>query len=314
MKWGLIGYGRIAQKFEKSIAASPHSEIVAVASRSKYENIPSEYARYDTYAGLVEDAEVEIVYVCTPHNFHKEHSLLALRGGKHVLCEKPMGISTTEVDEMYSVARGENRFLMEAVWSRFLPGYEKAMSIVHSGQIGAPLYVDASFGFAMDVTNPKPRLLQKNLAGGAIWDVGIYPISLTQDVFGLSPSHCQTLGACLDTGVESRALIQLKYGAGRLAKLSCAFDLRLPNQATIIGTSGRIIMDDFWKCERFRTIIEGETTEYHEPMVATGLYHEIIACEKYISQGYLESDRMGYDHSMDLAKTMDLAIQQARES
>ncbi len=168
MNWGFIGFGRIAVKFMESLRLVKSETPYALASRSNAEQLKSQFSDlkiYDSYEDLLNDIEVDIVYVSTTHNFHKQNVIDALRNGKHVLCEKPMGLTVAEIEEMIAVARGEEKFLMEGLWSRFLPGYQKVREVVESGEIGDITLIRSEFAF----TDPshKNRLYDPNLAGGS---------------------------------------------------------------------------------------------------------------------------------------------------
>lgn len=312
MKWGLLGYGRIALKFEESIKASEKDEIVAVASRSQYDTIPSTYKRYQSYEALLADPEVEIVYVCTTHNTHKQLSITALNAGKHVLCEKPMSTSPEDVREMAAVAKQNDKFLMEAIWSRYLPGYHKAIELIKEGAIGEIQMVHANFGFYMNPADPKERLINPSLAGGAVWDVGIYPIQLALSIYGEDPSGISAMGKLNSNGVEESALINMSFSGGGLAQLSCSYQAALTNNAWITGTKGKIIMKDFWMCEEFVLSNDEGTQEFKLPMTSTGYYHEIRACESYIVNKLTESERIPWNDSIGINVAMEEVIRQCK--
>ncbi len=312
MNWGFAGYGRIARKFEEGLNHIGH-DIVAIASRSGASDINNSIASYDNYEDLMNDPNVDIVYVNTTHNTHAKLTIAALNAGKHVLCEKPLATSAQDVKEMISVARANERFLMEAIWSRYLPGYQKAMKLIKSGVIGDILHINANFGFRMDPGAPKKRLIDPKLAAGAIWDVGIYPISLAQDIFVDDPVSMHVDAQLSEMNVEDRCAIQLSYDSDRFAQLTCAINLNTVNDAVITGTKGHMIMKDFWKCERFILIASDEESEHHYPMESTGLCHEAIACKDLIEAGQVQSPLISWDHSTQLAKIMDKAINMARD-
>ena len=150
MNWGIIGYGEIAPSFIESLMQAKEETLFAIASKSKSEDLKSKYEGvkiFDNYQSLFDDKSVEVVYICTTHNFHKENVLSALKAGKHVLCEKPMGISKAETTEMIDEAKKQNKFLMEGMWTRFLPAYKYFKEILSSQKLGAVKFVRADFGF-----------------------------------------------------------------------------------------------------------------------------------------------------------------------
>jgi len=313
MKWGLLGYGRIAAKFEQSIDASEKDTIVAVASRSQFDNIPSKYSAYNDYDELLKNTEVEIVYVCTTHNTHKELTIAALNAGKHVLCEKPMSTSAADVREMTEYAAQKKLFLMEAVWSRYLPGYQEAIKLIREGAIGEVKMIQANFGFKMDPEAPRERLLKKELAGGAVWDVGIYPLSLSMDICQAIPSEIQAFGKLNNAGVEESAIMNLVFPNDVLASLTCSFDLQLQNNAVITGSKGQITMKDFWMCEHLDIKTSEGVQVFEKPMTSTGYYHEIRACEDLIGQGKLQSPLITWQHSWEISTVIDTILKQIRK-
>lgn len=308
MKWGFAGFGRIAQTFFTNLEAAEDEEIVAIASQSKYKNVPNGIRGYQSYEELYADPEIDIVYVNTTHNTHKQISIAALNAGKHVLCEKPMGISRAEVDEMIQAAKHNGKFLMEAIWSRYLPAYIKVKELIQIGIIGDVELIQANFGFRMNPDAPKLRLTEKNLAGGAVWDVGIYPIMFALDIFNQTPLDIQASGMLNSNHVETRAVINMAFGGGKFAQLSCGFDWSTKNHAIIQGTKGRIIMEDFWKCEHFQVQGEDGIKDYHLPVTSTGMYHEAIACAELVAQGKIESDVISWQDSRLIASTLDEVI------
>lgn len=314
MRWGLLGYGRIARKFEESIRASHAGTIVAVASRSQYSNIPSAYCAYQDYAALLKDDTVQIVYVCTTHNTHKDLTIQALEAGKHVLCEKPMSTSPADVKSMTECARINNRFLMEALWSRYLPGYQKALAMIHQGAIGDIQLIQANFGFRMNPNEPKERLVNPHLAGGAVWDVGIYPISLAMDICRGLPTDIQALARKNPAGVEESAVINLAFENNTIASLTCSFEIATDNRAFIYGSHGRIVMDDFWMCERVSVTTPSGNAEYHLPMTSTGYYHEILACQELIERQLLQSDLISWQDSWEINYVMDRILRSLRSN
>ena len=311
MKWGFVGYGRIARKFEESLKHSNHT-ISAIASKSGFSNIPDNYRAYKDYADLFKDPEVEIVYINTTHNTHAKHTIHALENGKHVLCEKPMAVSADEVESMINSAEKNQRFLMEAIWSRYLPGYQKVMELIESGTIGEVQFISAHFGFRMNPDDPKERLIKPELAAGAVWDVGIYPISLAQDIFRSDPEDISVCAGLSQYGVEDRCSMQFVYSGRKVAQLSCAIDLNTINKALISGTKGTIEMEDFWRCENFKLSTDKGLERFNYPMVSNGLYHEAVACKEIIEQGLYQSPLISWQHSLQLAKIMDDVIEKSR--
>lgn len=312
MNWGFIGYGRIAKKFYEDLVRDNHP-IKAMASRSGAHTVPAGITAYSRYEDLLADSDIDIVYISTTHNDHAEWTVKSLAAGKHVLCEKPLSTSFKSSYEMVEAARGSGKFLMEAVWSRYLPGYQKAMELVREELIGEVLQVTAHFGFKMNPDEPKERLINPSLAAGAVWDVGIYPISLAQDVYKAEPMTIKADAILTDLRVENRCAIQMTYPNRGMAQLTCAVDLSTINTATITGENGHIIMRDFWKCEHVELSLHDGTHEVYElPMTGHGYGHEARACVNLINTGQVESPLMSWDDSLQLARIMDSVLEQIR--
>ncbi|MBZ0289460.1 MAG: Gfo/Idh/MocA family oxidoreductase, partial [Anaerolineae bacterium] len=198
VRWGIIATGRIAGLFAQGLSVIPDAELVAVGSRTQEAadafadqyNIPRRHASYEA---LAEDDAVDAIYVATPHPFHKDNTLLGLKNGKAVLTEKPFAINAAQAGEMINYAREKRVFLMEAMWSRFIPAMVRARQLVQQGAIGEPRMITVDFGFRAG-WNPQSRVLNPELAGGALLDVGVYCISLASSIFGSQPAHIASMG------------------------------------------------------------------------------------------------------------------------
>lgn len=307
MRWGLLGYGRIARKFVENLMACEGQEFKAIASKSFKAKDIENVRFYHSYDELLADPEVDIVYISTIHNLHYQNTLAALAAGKHVLCEKPMAVSKAQVVEMIAAAESNQRFLMEALWTRFLPAYQEFKKILHTGVIGDVKWIQANFSFAMNPDEPKERLIKKELAGGAIWDVGVYAVALIHDLYKEQPNQVKAL-ANMSAGIEKSASVSMNFSQERQAHFYCGFELQTPNQATIVGEKGHIILDDFWKCESFSVHTNQGVQKFKFPFISTGFYHEIVACAEAISQAKNQSSEMSWNESVELAKITDLIL------
>ena len=244
IRWGILATGRIAHKFALGLSVLPDAELIAVGSRAQETadafadrwEVPHRHA---TYAGLAADPDVAVVYVATPHAFHKQNSLLCLEAGKAVLCEKPMAINAREVEQIVACARGRGLFLMEAMWTRFLPAICKVRELLAEGVLGQVRMVRADFCFRSP-WNPEGRLLNPALGGGALLDVGVYTVALAFMVFGGPPAEVTGMTHIGETGVDEQSAMILGYDGGRLAVLACAVRAQAPMEAHIIGTAGWI--------------------------------------------------------------------------
>ena len=305
--WGILGAGGIAARFVSDLVKLPDAGLVAVGSRSK--DRADEFAShhgieraYGSYAELLGDPDVDVVYVATPHPFHRPHTLLCLDHGKAVLCEKPMGVNAHDVREMVTRARATDLFLMEAMWTRALPVTRQAQKWIEEGRIGEVRMLTADFGFRSG-WNPEGRLLNPELAGGALLDVGVYVIALASMVFGGAPVSVQAAAHIGETGVDEQTAMVLSYRDGALGLLSCAVRTSTPQQARIDGTEGSIHIPDFWHATAATLRVRGE-----DPIEYTGDvgYHyeaaEVMAC---LQAGKRESALVPLDESLAIAETMD---------
>ena len=305
--WGILGAGSIATKFATDLKNLPDARLVAVGSRSAEK--AGQFARdmgaersYGSYAAMIADPEVDVVYVATPHPFHKEHALLCLEGGKAVLCEKPMAVHAGQVREMVQSARERGLFLMEAMWSRFNPVLVQVQRWLEEGRIGEVRMLSADFGFRT-AWNPEGRLLDPALAGGALLDVGVYVVALASSVFGGAPAQVQAAAHLGQTGVDEQTGMVLKYANGGLALLSCAIRTATPHTARIDGVEGAIEIPAFWHATSARLIRPSQ-----EPLETSGDfgYHheaaEVMAC---LREGKTESATMPLDESIAIAETLD---------
>ena len=249
-RWGIIGPGSIAHKFATGLRALDDAQLVAVGSRSQdradaFADAYDAPNRHASYEALVEDSEVDAVYVATPHPFHKENSILCLKAGKPVLCEKPFTINQHEAREVIEVACSEGVFLMEAMWTRFLPITKQVKAWVTDGAIGEVRMLYADFGFRARL-NPEGRLFDLALGGGGLLDIGIYPISYASMIFDTQPATISSQAHIGETGVDEQAAMVFGYEEGQLALISCGVRIKTPHEAKILGTDGMITVPQFW--------------------------------------------------------------------
>lgn len=309
IRWGILGPGTIAHRFAEGLSVLPDAELVAIGSRSSDRaskfadefNVPK---RHGSYADLANDPDVDAIYVSTPHPFHKEYSILCLEAGKAVLCEKPMAVNARQVKEMIDCARVSKKFLMEAMWTRFLPAIAQVREWLAEGAIGEPRMLTADFGFRSG-WNPDGRLLNPNLAGGGLLDVGVYTIAMACMVFGGVPSRIASMAHIGETGVDEQAAMVLGYDAGQLAILSCAIRTNTPHDARILGTEGSIYIPGFWHTTSAALHASGKEPERVEiPFKGNGYEYEAIEVMRCLREGKLESNIMPLDESLSIAKTM----------
>jgi predicted dehydrogenase len=259
---------------------------------------------YGSYAELVNDPDVEIIYVATPHPAHFECTMLCLKAGKAVLCEKPFTLNASETKVLIKTARASKLFLMEAMWMRYLPAIVKVRELLTQGAIGETRMVKADFGNRIP-WEPAGRLLNPELGGGALLDVGIYPVSFASMVLGASPTKLTGVAYLGETGVDEQFSAVLGYEAGKIATLSGAVRTSLINEARIIGTDGYIRVPDFWRASTLELYQNGKMEKFELPFRATGYIHEAEEATFCLREGLTESSVMPLDESLKIMKILD---------
>ena len=259
IRWGIIGPGAIAHNYADGLAQSTAGKLVAIASRdaARRKAFGDHYAiaearRHDSYAGLMADRDVDAIYIATPHPWHAELSIAALRAGKHVLCEKPAGMNAAEVVAVTEVAAQVGRFFMEAFMYRCHPQIARVLEIIAAGEIGVPQHIKTHFGFNAPY-KPGSRLYELALGGGGILDVGGYPASLARLIAGAvagqpfaNPISVKGTGTLAETGVDAVAYGLLSFASGFIAEIAVALARAMDNRAVITGPKGTITIDDPW--------------------------------------------------------------------
>jgi len=309
IRWGILGTGTIAHKFATGLTAAPGAELIAVGSRtqgaadefaSKY-NIPHRHAGYEA---LARDSSVDVIYVATPHTFHAENTRLCLEAGKPVLCEKPFTLNTQQANAVIALARRKGLFLMEAMWTRFLPAIVRLRELVAAGTIGELRMMTADFGFRTQF-NPEGRLFNPALGGGGLLDVGVYPVSLAFMLFG-TPARITSTVHLGDTGVDEQAAWLFGYEGGQIAVMSSAIRTTTPHEAVISGTKGIIRIPDWWHADRLILQPAGQPDEtLHIPFEGNGYNYEAIEVMNGLKAGKLESDVMSLDETRAVMSAMD---------
>jgi predicted dehydrogenase len=312
IRWGVLGCGGIAAKFAHSIAVVENQQLIAAASNTpdkakQYAEVHNVELWFDSYNALLQQSAVDAVYVANTHNFHFETVSSALRAGKHVVCEKPLAVNAGEVTMLIDIAQQAGCFLMEGMWTRFLPALGLAKRWVDEGVIGTVVQIEASFGFA-NKWSAESRMINPALAGGTLLDMGIYPLSLASFFLnGAKPSVVRGISSLCSTGVDSDDALLLQYGTLYKALLRSSFDLNLPNDATVYGTAGKIYIPPmFIGAERVELQRENETIVKSFPMTHNeGFRFEIEHAGECIRQGLQESPVMPLGETLMLAETMD---------
>ena len=314
IRWGILGPGGIAHKFASALKAVPDAEIIAVGSRDLQRadafadmfNVPH---RHGSYVELANNPEVDVIYVATPHPFHKACAILCLEAGKAVLCEKPLTVDAEQAEALIASARASKRFLMEAMWTRFIPVMVKVREWLADGAIGEPCMLTADFGNRVELSteNLEGRLFAPKLAGGALLDIGVYTVSLASMVFG-TPTKITSLAHIGETGVDEQTAILLSYDAGQIASLSCAITTRTSQDARIFGTKGSIHIPNFSRATSATLEVLGkEPLQIEIPFTDNGFEYQVFEVINCLRMGKLESDIMPLDESLSIIKTMDTA-------
>jgi predicted dehydrogenase len=309
IKWGIIGPGKIANKFAEALGNVPDAALYAVASRK--EESAKEFAIkykaecfYGSYEELANDPKVDIVYIATPHAFHREQTILCLNNKKAVLCEKPLAHKYTDVKAMIEASVSNKTFLMEAMWSRFLPPVNKALELIREGQIGEVKKVEADFGFKAPY-DANGRLYNMSLGGGSLMDVGVYPLFLALTILG-EPMECRAAAILADTGADEVCRMVLKYPNAE-AELFSSIVSDTKREAIITGTEGEIHFASPWY--RQTSIVlkkkDGTKKEFTFEYSGNGFEAQIIEAMDCLKQGRTESNRMPHSFSLLQSKILE---------
>ncbi|RAV98564.1 Gfo/Idh/MocA family protein [Pseudochryseolinea flava] len=311
INWGILGAGKIANKFANDLKLVEDATLVAVASRddAKGNEFAAQYGIpvvFNTYEALASSPEIDVIYVATPHSFHREHTLLCLNHGKAVLCEKAFALNSREVSDMVRVAREKKIFLMEAFWTKFLPQFDKVRQLIAEDAIGDIRWIQADFGFISDP--PAPRLFDPGLGGGSLLDIGIYPVFLAQTLLGV-PKHVQATIVPFSSGVDQQCSITFTYDNGAMASLFSTLTADTPVEAVIAGTKGRIEMRNRFHNAVGKLFLIGDKDEPKEIEVyresGYGYQFEARHVTACLQKGLTESPIMTLDDSIQLIKTLD---------
>lgn len=310
IRWGILSTGRIAHRFAEAIRESRDAELIAVGSRTMdkaqafaaQHNVPHAHGSYES---LANDPDVDAIYISTPHPMHKDNSILCLQAGKAVLCEKPFTVSAAEARAVIDVARAKGVFLMEAMWTRFLPGLAKVRELIAAGAIGEPRMISADFGFRAPF-DPASRLFDPWLGGGSLLDVGVYCVSLASMIFG-RPARVAGLATLGATGVDEQAAWVLGYQKGELAVLSSAVRTNTPHEAWINGTEGAIKLHAPWYAPTRLTLRRARQGEQiiDTPIEGNGFGYQAAEVAACLRAGRPESAILPLDETLSIMQTLD---------
>jgi len=307
--WGILGTGKIAGKFIEGLETVKGAKAYAVASRTEekaleFANQYSVQVAYGSYAEMVNDPLVDVIYIATPNNLHYENTMLCLHAGKAVLCEKPFALNSSQLKEMIALAKAKKVFLMEALWTRFLPTIDKVMGLIASGAIGEPHMIKADFGFKANYS-PESRLFDPALGGGSVLDIGIYPLFLSMLLFG-KPTAVKSLAINAPTGTDMSTGILLSHDKGRLSVLASSFAVSLETKAEIVGTEGAISLHRMFHMPTSISLtVNGKTKKVPVKMKGNGYNYEAEEVMRCLAIGQIESEKMPHSFSLDLMEVID---------
>jgi predicted dehydrogenase len=300
IRWGILGTGKIASAFAAGLREIPGTRLVAVASRSS--DSAGKFGRefdvgscHVSYQALADDPQVDVIYIATPHPMHAGNTLMCLDAGKHVLCEKPFTMNRREAEEVVALARRKNRFVMEAMWTCFLPGMAEVKRIIASGEIGRVRQIQSDFGFVGDV-GPEHRLYNPELGGGALLDIGIYPLAIS--TFFLGPVDAvQSVAEIGATGVDEQTAFSLRHRDGGVSSCVCSIRAASPIEMTISGELGCLrLHSPFYQAGSLTvTLADGGTRTVQCPFIGNGYAHEAIEVMRCVRAGLIESPLLTHD-------------------
>jgi len=314
VRWGILATGGIAARFTEDLKLLPDAEVTAVGSRSQLSaeafaeahGIPRAHG---SWAALAEDPDVDVVYVATPHSAHFAAAALCLRAGKPVLCEKPLTLDLPSAAELVGIAREQNVFFMEAMWTRVNPVIRRVRELVAAGAIGEVTHVCADFGLAGPFP-PGHRMRAPELGGGALLDLGVYPVTLAHIVLG-TPQSVTAWASLTPEGTDQNTGLVLGYASGAVATLHCGFVGATAQRATITGTDGRIELPPLFFRPDGYTLIRGEDNETVEmPARGHGLVYEAEEVMRCLREGLTESPYVPHDDTLAVMAILDEARSQ----
>jgi predicted dehydrogenase len=313
IRWGILGTGRIAHKFASDLKLVEDACLVAVGSRSQQsandfcKAFPATFA-HDSYEALAQNPEVDVIYVATPHNLHYENTMLCLRHGKAVLCEKPFAMNSRQAAAMINLAKEKGIFLMEALWTKFHPHYLKTQEMIGQGQLGEIRAVLANFGFKPVAPIPE-RLFDPELGGGTLMDIGIYNVFIALSVLG-KPDQVDAVITRASTGVDEQCAVTFRYKNGALAQLFSSFSSNLATEVDICGSEGRIRLTS-------RFYEPSSTVEFYKGRVDSrevlpvhkeegfGYQYEARHVNECLQKGLTESPVVTFADTLLLMETLD---------
>ena len=317
-KWGILGAARIAKKFVDGLKILPNAELYAIASRSqeRSEAFKEKHGltkAYGTYEEMLSDPELDIVYIATTNNLHFEHTMMCLEAGKAVLCEKPFASDLSQVVQMVNKAREKNVFLMEALWSRFIPSMIHFKELVDNGTIKRPMLLQCNFGF-ISPFDPYNRVYDPALGGGSIPDIGIYPIFTAMYLFG-KPENIEVMSVPAPTGTDWTTSVLFKHKKKEISMLTSSFEMILDNEARVYGEGGYLKLHSMFQMPTRLTLRtnDGQETEIPLNLTGNGYNYEAAEVMDCLDKGLIESPALPHSFSIELMQVMDEVNRKAYE-
>ncbi|MFY0606671.1 MAG: Gfo/Idh/MocA family oxidoreductase [Cyclobacteriaceae bacterium] len=317
IRWGIISTGNIANQFASDFQYSQLGVLEAVASRNqeKADKFAQSYGigkAYASYQDLFNDPDIDAVYVATPHNLHFQNCKDAILQGKAVLSEKPITTSSGAAIELFNFAKAHNIYLMEGVWTYFLPAMIQAQKWIDDGKIGDLLHIKGDFGFQAEY-DPNGRLFNPDLAGGAMLDIGIYPIAAACLLIPGMPKKVSVSGHFAPTGVEDEVIYTLHYD-DKVSNNTASFRSTMRNELQIMGTKATISIPDFWRAsECYLLNRSGQIDEYQEGREGIGYYHELEAMNKDLLNEKKESSVVPHSRSIQIQRVIEMVQTELRK-
>lgn len=311
VRWGVLGTGWIAGQFVGDLLATGHT-VAAVGSRSQ--ESADEFAgrfgittAHGSYEELAADPAIDAIYIATPHPFHYDNAMLVLAAGKHALVEKSFTVNAREARGIVELAAERNLVVLEAMWTRWLPHMVRIREIIAAGTLGDVRTLLADHTQLLP-SDPGHRILDPRLGGGALLDLGIYPVSFAWDLFGEPQSVAAISSPAESTGVDRQTAILLGYPGGRQAVLYAALDTAGPNRATILGTLARIEIDPVWYSATSFSVLAPDGTvleRFDEKVESRGMQFEADALERLVASGQLAGAELPPAESVAIMGTLD---------
>jgi len=311
LRFGVIGAGRIARTFSEALKAPLCEDAVpyAVASRdlARAEMFKDHYGyakAYGSYDDMLNDPEVDIVYVATPHGLHHHHMMMALDHGKHVLCEKAFTLNAKEAKDVFDKAASENLFVMEAMWTRFLPLIQDVTDMVKDGLIGTLSRMEATFGFKSDAPD-SDRLFNMDLGGGALLDITIYPLTMSDIFFG-PPDRVEANAEKHPSGADITDVVRLFHESRATALIHTTFTEDLDNTLVLHGSGGTVTIPTYWGAQKaVISTNDGSVKTIHRPFEVNGFEYQIAHVIDMIKTDRTESTVMRHLDTMRIMTLLD---------